>query len=63
MFFDPVALAIVGGGTTLAALLRTPLRDAARGIRALATLARTPFAAEPLLQQVAPCRGSRGGMG
>jgi chemotaxis protein MotA len=53
MFFDPVALAIVGGGTTLAALLRTPLRDVARGLRALATLARTPFAAEPLLQQVA----------
>ena len=53
MFFDPMALAIVGGGTTLAALLRTPLRDAGRAIRALATLARAPFMAEPLLQQIA----------
>ncbi|UVO51235.1 MotA/TolQ/ExbB proton channel family protein [Sphingomonas sp. SUN019] len=52
-FLDPIALSIVGGGTILAAILRTPARDLARAIAALATLPRRRFAAEPLLQQIA----------
>ena len=52
-FLDPLALAIVGGGTLLATLLRSPLRDVARAVAALPALARPRFAAEPLLAQVA----------
>ncbi len=52
-FFDPLALALVLGGTMLATVLRTPLRDLVRAVRALATLSRAPFSAEPLLQQIA----------
>lgn len=52
-FFDPSALAIVGGGTLLAAILRTPARDLVRAVRALRTLARRPFSADPLLAQTA----------
>lgn len=52
-FLDPVALAIVLGGTVLAAVLRTPARDLARGVSALRVLARRPFDAEPAVEQVA----------
>lgn len=52
-FFDPVALAIVGGGTLLATLLRTPLGDVGRGLRGLARLGRRAFDATPLVDQVA----------
>ena len=52
-FIDPLALALVLGGTLLAAVLRTPVRDLVRAVRALATLPCAPFSAEPLLQQIA----------
>ncbi|MGI4731942.1 MAG: motility protein A [Janthinobacterium lividum] len=52
-FLDPVALALVIGGTILATLLRTPFADVARGVRACATLPRAPFGAQPLIDQVA----------
>jgi len=50
---DPAALVIVGGGTLLAAVLRTPARDLSRAVRALATLHRAPFRSDVLLEQVA----------
>ncbi len=52
-FLDPVAIAIVGGGTVLAILLRTPIRDLGRAIAALRTLGRARFDAAPLLLQIA----------
>ncbi|WP_375270322.1 MotA/TolQ/ExbB proton channel family protein [Sphingomonas sp.] len=52
-FLDPLALAIVGGGTLLATMLRTPTRDLARAIAALTVLARRPFSADALLEQIA----------
>lgn len=52
-FLDPVALALVIGGTILATVLRTPSSDLARGLRALPGLARASFRAQPLLDQVA----------
>lgn len=52
-FFDPLALAIVLGGTALAAMLRAPIADTGRALAALATLARARFAAAALLAQVA----------
>lgn len=52
-FLDPIALAIVGGGTILATVLRAPLRDIARALAAVPTLARGAFSAEPLLEQLA----------
>lgn len=52
-FIDPAAIGIVAGGTVLATLLRTPLRDVARGVRALGMLVRRPFDAAPLLDQIA----------
>lgn len=52
-FLDPTALAIVGGGTVLATMLRTPARDLGRAVMALRTLARPVFDAEPLLEQLA----------
>lgn len=52
-FLDPVALAIVVGGTLLATLLRAPLGDGGRAIAALATLGRRRFDAAPLLGQIA----------
>ena len=55
-FLDPLALAIVGGGTILATLLRSPLRDVARAAAAVPTLARARFTAAPLLAQVAALR-------
>ncbi|WP_294291460.1 MotA/TolQ/ExbB proton channel family protein [uncultured Sphingomonas sp.] len=51
-FLDPAALAIVGGGTVLATVLRTPARDLARGVVALKAIGRTPFDAGPLVTQV-----------
>jgi chemotaxis protein MotA len=51
-FIDPVALAIVLGGTLIAVLLRTPLGDLGRGIAALGTLGRRHFDVEPLLAQI-----------
>ncbi|MEK9211220.1 motility protein A [Sphingomonas sp. 2378] len=51
-FLDPAALAIVLGGTLVATLLRTPWRDARRGVRALGALVRAPYSAEPLLEQI-----------
>jgi len=51
--FDPVALAIVGGGTLVATVLRTPARDAARAVSALRVLGRRPFTADTLLDQIA----------
>jgi chemotaxis protein MotA len=52
-FIDPLALAIVGGGTALAMVLRTPFSDLARSISALSVLGRRRFDAEPLLAQIA----------
>lgn len=51
-FLDPLALGIVVGGTALALILRTPLRDVARAIGALRTLGRKRFDAGPLLTQI-----------
>ena len=51
-FLDPVAFAIVGGGTVVATLLRTPARDVARGMMALKTIGRAPFDAGALFMQV-----------
>jgi chemotaxis protein MotA len=53
ILLDPAACAIVGGGTALATILRTPARELGRAIRAIPTLVRRPFDAEPLLRQVA----------
>lgn len=50
---DPLACLIVGGGTVVATLLRTPAREAVRGAGALRVLARRPFSADPLLAQLA----------
>jgi chemotaxis protein MotA len=52
-FLDPVALAIVLGGTIVAVLLRTPFSDLGRGLAALQTIGRPRFGAEPLLAQIA----------
>lgn len=51
-FLDPVALAIVGGGTVAAAILRTPLRDLAHGVAALRLLIAPRFRADPLIDQI-----------
>lgn len=51
-FLDPIAFAIVGGGTLAATILRTPSRDLIRGIAALRCLARSPFDAGALVTQV-----------
>lgn len=52
-FLDPVALAIVGGGTMAGVVLRTPLADLIRGVSALRVLVRRRFDAAPLLDQAA----------
>lgn len=52
-FLDPTALAIVGGGTIVSAVLRTPAADLSRALVALRTLPRRRFTAEPLLEQIA----------
>lgn len=51
-FLDPIAFAIVGGGTMIATLLRTPLGDIGRGLAALRVLGRRPFDAGTLLTQI-----------
>lgn len=51
--FDPLACAIVGGGTFAATVLRAPLRDVARALSALRVLVRRPFRADGLLDQIA----------
>ncbi|MBQ1497770.1 MAG: MotA/TolQ/ExbB proton channel family protein [Sphingomonas sp.] len=51
-FLDPLALAIVGGGTLAGTLLRSASGDLARGAAALGVLPRRRFDAEPLLAQV-----------
>lgn len=50
---DPVALAIVVGGTVLATVLRAPARDVGRSVSALRVLFRRPFRADGLLEQIA----------
>ena len=50
---DPVALAIVGGGTMLGVVLRSPVRNLWRAVAALGTLGRARFTADPLLVQIA----------
>ena len=53
-YLDPLALGIVGGGTVLAALLRSPLTDCGRAVRALGVLhRRTPFDGDAAVAQVA----------
>lgn len=52
-FLDPVAAAIVAGGTMVAVILRTPLRDLIGGIAALGRLPRRRFDAAGLLEQIA----------
>lgn len=52
-FLDPTAFAIVGGGTVVATVLRTPARELVRAGGALATLPRRRFSADPLLRQIA----------
>jgi chemotaxis protein MotA len=52
-FLDPLALAIVLGGTVVAVVLRTPLADLGRGLAALRTLGRRRFDVGPLLAQIA----------
>lgn len=51
--FDPIAIAIVGGGTALTTILRTPTRDVMRALSALRVMTRRRFVAEPLLDQIA----------
>lgn len=51
--FDPAALTIVGGGTILSAFLRSPMHDLGRALRALPTLGRRRYSAEPALAQIA----------
>lgn len=52
-FLDPLALAIVLGGTMVGVVLRTPLADLGRGLAALRTLGRRRFDVAPLLAQIA----------
>jgi len=51
-FIDPIAIAIVLGGTSLATLLRQPLGDIARAVHALVVLPRRLFNADPLIEQI-----------
>ena len=53
VFFDPAALAIVGGGTLIATAARGPLRDTANALRALAVLTRRPFDFGPARAELA----------
>lgn len=52
-FLDPVALAIVGGGTLVATALRGPIGDSFRAIGALRLIFRRPLGAEELRADVA----------
>ncbi len=51
-FLDPVALAIVVGGTMLATALRTPWADLVRAVSALRVLGRRRFSVTALLEQI-----------
>ncbi|GAA4768385.1 motility protein A [Stakelama sediminis] len=51
-FLDPVALAIVVGGTVLAMFLRTPLADLGRAVAALRVLPRRRWQADRSLEQI-----------
>lgn len=51
-FLDPLAAAIVVGGTALAVMLRSPGRDLGRALAALAVIGRKPFDAGELVRQV-----------
>lgn len=51
--FDPIAMAIVGGGTALAVTLRTPGADLGRALAAIKVLPRRRADADPLLRQTA----------
>lgn len=53
VFYDPVALAIVGGGTLLATAVRGPFRDTVNAIRALPVLVRRPFDFGPARAELA----------
>ena len=53
-YLDPIALGIVGGGTLLAAILRSPLADCGRALAALRALVRRkPFDGDAACAQVA----------
>lgn len=51
-FSDPLAAAIVLGGTLLATMLRSPAADLVRALAALRVASRKPFTADALLMQV-----------
>jgi chemotaxis protein MotA len=53
VFYDPAALAIVGGGTLLATAARGPARDTLNAIRALPVLVRRPFDFGPARAELA----------
>ncbi|MFD1610240.1 motility protein A [Sphingomonas tabacisoli] len=53
IFLDPVALAIVGGGTLLATAARGPLQDTVNALRALSVLVRRPFDFGPARAELA----------
>jgi chemotaxis protein MotA len=53
IFFDPVALAIVGGGTLLATAARGPIRDTVNAVRALPVLVRRSFDFDPARAELA----------
>lgn len=53
VFLDPVALAIVGGGTLVATAARGPLGDSVAALRALGVLLRRPFDFGPARAELA----------
>ncbi len=53
IFYDPVALAIVGGGTLLATAARGPAVDTVNAFRALPVLVRRPFEFGPARAELA----------
>lgn len=53
IFYDPLALGIVGGGTLLATAARGPLRDTVDAVRALQVLWRRPFDFGPARAELA----------
>lgn len=53
VFYDPVALAIVGGGTLLATAARGPLTDTLNALRSLPVLVRRPFDFGPARAELA----------
>src|SRR4051812_11806280 len=53
VFYDPVALAIVAGGTLLATAARGPLMDTVNAIRALPVLVRRSFDFDPARAELA----------